>query len=129
MSLLIYDNKCYLCEKFSRIVRRQSHWTIAVIGHHTEQGISIKSKIFPEGFDANTMFWLVKDKKAYGGRSGLIPLAFNIIKGMFKPLSGNYDYAIDLQCTTKELSCNSPSDFVRRILMLIKNGKKNTIEN
>ena len=44
MSLLIYDNKCYLCEKFSRIVRRLSHWTIAVIGHHTEQGISIKSK-------------------------------------------------------------------------------------
>ena len=129
MPLLIYDDKCYLCGKFAHTARRLSRGCIDIVGHHSEQGISAKSKIFPEGFDANTMFWLVKDKKAYGGRSGLIPLAFDIVKGMFKPALRNYDDQINLQCANKELSCNSPADFVRRVSMLIKNGKKVTIEN
>lgn len=105
-----------------------SRGNIDVIGHYNEHGISVKSKIFPEEFDPNTMFWLVKDKKAYGGRSGLIPLAFEIFKSMFKP-SKKHDDRISLVCNNEELSCNTPADFVRRVSMLIRNGKKIAVES
>jgi hypothetical protein len=129
MTLLIYDDKCYLCGKFAQTAGRLSRGTINIVGHYSEEGISVKGKIFPEGYDPTTMFWLIKGKKAYGGRSGLIPLTVEIIKGMFKPSSKHYEDNINLACSYEELSCNSPADFVRRVSMLIKNGKKIQIKN
>lgn len=129
MTLLIYDDKCYLCGKFAQTARRLSRGRIDIVGHYSEDGLSVKNRIFPEGFDPNTMFWLVKDRKAFGGRSGLIPLAAEIVRGVFKPSSKDYEHNINLVCSNKELSCNSPADFVRRVSMLMKNGKKIEIES
>ncbi len=124
MVLLIYDNKCYLCGKFARTARRLSRESVDIVGHYDELGISTKNKIFPGGFDPNTMFWIVKDDQAFGGRAGLIPLVIEIIKDIFRPSRKNNTYRIEMKCSNKELSCNKPTEFIRRILGLMKNGKK-----
>ena len=129
MVLLIYDDTCYLCGKFAQTVRRLSRGRIDIVGHYSKQGMSLKSRIFLEGFDATTMSWLVRDKQAFGGRSGLIPIAVEIAKGIFRPSSKNYTYDINNVCSNEELSFTGPADFVKRISMLIKNGKKIKIEN
>lgn len=125
MPLLIYDDKCYLCGKFAQTARRLSRGRIDIVGHYTKEGISAKAKIFPEGFDPTTMFWLVKGKEAFGGRSGLMPVAIEIVKGIFKPSSlfAN-DAPVNVVCSNEQLACNTPTDFVKRVSMLMKNGKK-----
>jgi hypothetical protein len=129
MALLIYDDKCYLCGKFAQTVRRLSRGQIDIVGHYSKEGMSVKSSIFPKEFDPTTMSWLVRDKQAFGGRSGLMPIVIEIVKGMFRPSSKNYTYDINNVCSNEELSCNSPADFVKRVSMLIKNGRKIKIEN
>jgi hypothetical protein len=129
MVLLIYDDTCYLCGKFAQIVRRLSRGRVNIVGHYSKEGMSVKNCIFPKEFDPTTMSWLVKDKQAFGGRSELIPIAVEIIKGAFRPSSKHYTYDINNVCSNEELSCTSPADFVRRVSMLIKNGRKIRIEN
>ncbi len=123
MPLLIYDDTCYLCGKFANTARRLSRGYIDIVGHYSKEGISAKSKIFPVGFDPTTMFWLVKYTQAFGGRSGLLPVAAEILKGIFRPSSGDIE-STNIVCSNEELTCNTPTDFVRRVSMLMKNGKK-----
>lgn len=127
--LLIYDDRCYLCGKFAHAANRLSHGWIEIIGHYSETGMLMKKRIFPEDIDPSTMFWLVKDRKAYGGRSGLIPVLIEILKGSLRSSSKSHEENIKLVCSSDELLCNSPEDFVRRVSMLLKNGKKITIQN
>jgi hypothetical protein len=129
MPLLIYDDTCYHCGRFAQAVRRLSRGRIEIIGHYSREGMSVKSKIFPEGFDSTTMSWLVKDKQAFGGRNQLIPIAVEIVKGIVKPSSKNDIHQINLLCSNEELSCSRPNDFVKRVCMLIKSGKKMNLEN
>jgi hypothetical protein len=123
MVLLIYDDTCYLCGKFANTARRLSRGHVDIVGHYSKEGISAKNRIFPVGFDPTTMFWLVKGKQAFGGRSGLLPVAVEILKGIFRPSSGNIE-SINVVCSNDELVCNTPADFVKRVSMLMKNGKK-----
>lgn len=129
MPILIYDDTCYHCGRFANAVRRLSRGRIEVIGHYSKEGMSVKNKIFPEGFDSTTMSWLVKDKQAFGGRCQLVPIAIEIMKGIFKPSSINDMHDINFVCSNEELSCSRPADFVKRTYMLISNGKKIKIEN
>ncbi|MEM2760611.1 MAG: hypothetical protein QXN83_08495 [Nitrososphaerales archaeon] len=122
MPLLIYDDKCCLCGKFALMARRLSRGNIEIVGHYSEEGILVKNAVFPVGFDAYKMFWLIKVREAFGGRSALIPLSIEIVKGMFKK-SRNYD-DIKHVCLYDERSCNSTIDFIRRVSTLMKNGKK-----
>lgn len=129
MPLLIYDDKCYLCTKFAFTAKKLARGRINLVGHYSEEGIIIKKKIFPPGFDPTTMFWLVKNDQVFGGRSGLFPLAIEIMKNMFKPSSVDNISDINMICSNEELSCTNPADFVKRVSMLMKNGKKIYIEN
>jgi len=81
--ILIYDNFCYSCTKFAQFSRILSRNRIYLVGHYTNEGQQIKGKVFPNSFDANTMFWMVTSRGAFGARSGLLPLASEIIKGLF----------------------------------------------
>lgn len=45
-----------------------------MMGHYTEECKVFKQTIFPIGYDGNEMSWFVTEKKAYGGRKGLIKL-------------------------------------------------------
>jgi len=128
MPLLIYDDTCYLCGKFAQMARRLSHNSVDVVGHYSEYGMSMKRKIFPAGFDPTTMFWLVKDRQAFGGRSGLLPVAVEILKGVFRPSAANRQESMNFVCSNEELACNTPADFAKRVSMLIRNGKKIKLE-
>jgi len=128
MVLLIYDDKCYLCGKFAQAARRLARGRIDIVGHYSKEGIYARSKIFPEGFDSTNMFWLVKGEQAFGGRHGLVPVAVEILKGIFRPVSANDMQSVNLVCSSEELSCNTPRDFLRRVSMLMKNGKKIKVE-
>jgi len=127
--LLIYDDTCYLCGKFAQTVRRLARGRIDVVGHYSKYGLSVKKKIFQADFDPNTMFWLVKEKQALGGRSGLIAVTFEIVKGIFSPRSKSDTHGINVVCSNGELSCTSPIDFVKRVCTLMKNAKKIEIKN
>ena len=68
---MIFDNRCYLCTKFAKIVHRISRGRLECIGHYTKEGISMRQIL---GESAVEMFWFVKEKQAFGGRAALIPL-------------------------------------------------------
>lgn len=130
MVFLIYDDNCYLCTKFALFSRKLSRGRVEIIGHFTPRGMALKRKVFPEDFDPSTMFWLVKETKAYGARSALMPLAYEILKGILKPSDRDHDESnIEFVCNSEEMTCNTPQDFVRRVSMLIRNGKKINIKN
>ena len=69
---IVYDNLCYLCTKFAKIVHFFAGGKIAVVGHHTDLGQKIREKILDDS--ALKMFWFIDKKYAFGGRAALFPL-------------------------------------------------------
>ncbi len=129
--VLIYDNFCGSCTKFAQFSRMLSRNRIYLVGHHTDEGQRIKSKVFPNGFDANTMFWMITGKGAFGARSGLLPLVSEIIKGFFGTgesvgtvKNNNVEKQSDLLCNVDTMSCTSMPGFFSRLSGLLKNSKK-----
>jgi hypothetical protein len=47
----------------------------------TDKGTRIKSEFFHSGDRPDEMFWLLFGDTGYGGRSGLLPLAREVIRG------------------------------------------------
>src|SRR5215210_6751097 len=83
--LLIYDDKCSSCEKFARAAARLSNGWIRIAGHYySQEAIDSKKMIFPPGYDATKMFWLINRKGAYGARLGLMQVVKEIALGIFK---------------------------------------------
>jgi hypothetical protein len=76
--LVIYDNRCYLCVKFARIVGFLSRGGLFLVGHYTDLGEKLREQILDAS--ALEMFWFVDGKTAYGGRAALAPLLFAIIR-------------------------------------------------
>ncbi len=76
--LIIYDNKCYLCTKFARIVNFVAGGRLTLVGHYTDLGESLRSQILDSS--ALEMFWFVDGKTAFGGRAAIIPLISSIIR-------------------------------------------------
>lgn len=76
--LIIYDNKCYLCTKFARIVDFVAGKRLTLVGHYTDLGEKLRSQILDSS--ALEMFWFVDGKTAFGGRAAIIPLISSIIR-------------------------------------------------
>lgn len=74
---VLYDNQCYLCTKFAKMIRFCSRGKVATIGHYSDLGQRIREKILDES--ALKMFWLIDKKYAFGGRAALCPLLKAII--------------------------------------------------
>ena len=72
--VLIYDNLCTSCTNYAKITNRFLGGKITMLGHYTQQGKEFKKMIFPENYDGTEMSWFVTEKKAYGGRVGLIQI-------------------------------------------------------
>src|SRR6266508_3225816 len=72
--MLIYDDKCGACKKFASYASTLSRGWIRLAGHYYSR----------EAINATKMIWLINEKGAYGARSGLLPVAREIIKGIFK---------------------------------------------
>jgi len=74
--IVLFDDKCYLCSKFAKIVNFLSGGSLTIIGHYSNQGQMIRNQILDNS--ALEMFWLIDEKMAYGGRAALIPLIIRI---------------------------------------------------
>lgn len=75
--LVLYDNECYLCIKFAKIVSFLARGRLHLVGHHTDLGEEIRTKFLDSS--ALKMFWFIDGKTAYGGRAALLPLFFAVI--------------------------------------------------
>lgn len=112
--LLIYDDKCYSCAKFAKVASTLSRGWIRIAGHYySQEAKEAKEMIFPPGYDATKMFWLVNRNGAHGARSGLLPLAKEIIAGMFR---GGKASDIAAACEyDASMSCYTPTNILKRI--------------
>ena len=77
LPLMIYDDKCYVCIKFAKLMNFISKGKLRMIGHYTEFGGKIREEILED--DALEMFWFIDKDTAYGGRAAIIPLLSAIL--------------------------------------------------
>ncbi len=75
--IIVYDNQCYLCVKFAKIIEFLTRGNLTMIGHYSEFGLKLRQTMLGES--ALEMFWLIDEKTAYGGRAALLPLLRAII--------------------------------------------------
>ena len=122
MPILIYDDSCYHCSKFASIVKSIAGKNILIVGHYTDIGKEIKSKIFQKDYDSTRMFWFVTDKTAYGGRAGVLPLLLSILtkRSRKTPLK-------DIPLTYGN-DCRSTRAFFIRTKTLLSNSQKIPLE-
>jgi hypothetical protein len=80
--ILLYDNDCGICSRFAHIARKTSNGWIDSVGLFTQRGARIKSGFFNPKDHPEDMFWLLVGDVGYGGRSGLLPLAREIVRGI-----------------------------------------------
>lgn len=122
--LLIYDDKCYSCTKFARVASALSRGWIKVAGHYySQEAKEAKEMIFPPGYDATKMFWLVNKNGAHGARSGLLPVAREIIFGMFRGGKVN-DITAACEYNGTSMSCYTPINVFRRLASMLSRGAK-----
>jgi len=79
--VLLYDNDCGTCSRFAVFARKLSKGWVQTEGLFTERGVRLKSEFFKEDDHPDDMFWLLQGDVGYGGRSGLMPLAREIVRG------------------------------------------------
>ena len=70
--IVLFDNQCYLCMKFAKMINFFARDKITMVGHYSEFGRKIRKSILDES--ALDMFWFINQKRAYGGRAALLPL-------------------------------------------------------
>lgn len=123
--ILIYDNLCYSCTKYAKIVQNVIDGKCLIVGHYTQLGKEIKKKLFPTDYEGLEMSWFIIDGIAYGGRSGL----FRLIKFiLFESKPGDsIDNVFDLtQCST---ACKSRKISAQRLFNIFLMHKKFAITN
>jgi predicted DCC family thiol-disulfide oxidoreductase YuxK len=114
--LVVYDDLCYLCTKFARIVNFLARENITIIGHYSNQGEEIRNQILDDS--ALEMFWVIDEKAAYGGRAALVPLIRAIITSK-KKKSSNIKF--ENNC---EQECKTVKSVFIRSASLLSNSKK-----
>ncbi len=97
--IVMYDNQCYLCVKFSKMINFFARGKIAMIGHYTRQGQLIREKILDDS--ALEMFWFINEKNAFGGRAALLPMIKEMIRSKNKSFNTiNFDEDCNQECKT-----------------------------
>ena len=114
--LVLYDNECYLCTKFAKIISKVAQNKILVVGHYTTIGEEIRRNILDSS--ALDMFWFINSKIAYGGRAALIPL----IKAILLPGIKNHSFQ-DIK-ETCDVECKTVKAVFIRSASLFTNSKK-----
>ena len=128
--LLIYDDKCSSCTKFAKAVNLVSKGWIRTAGHYySKEADEARKLVFPSGYNATKMFWLINSQGAYGARSGLIPvikeiILVNIGKRKIKDCHQNQDkYRITCDYS-RELSCMSTKSTLKRFIDMMLHGTR-----
>ncbi len=114
--IVVYDDQCYLCTKFAKIVNFLARRNLTIIGHYSNKGEEIRNQILDDS--ALEMFWLIEEKTAFGGRAALIPLIRAIITSK-KKKSNNMKFENNCKQECKTV----PSVFIRSA-SLLSNSKK-----
>ncbi len=114
--IVVYDDQCYLCTKFAKMVNFLSRGNFTIIGHYSNQGEEIRNQILDDS--ALEMFWIIDEKTAFGGRAALIPLIRAIITSK-KKKSNN----IKLESNCKQ-ECKTVKSVFIRSASLLSNSKK-----
>lgn len=114
--IAVYDDQCYLCTKFARIVNFFARGNITIIGHYSNQGEEIRNQVLDDS--ALEMFWFIDEKIAYGGRAAIIPLIQSIIKSKKKRTNKMKTNTI---C---EQECKTVKSVFIRSASLLSNSKK-----
>ena len=121
LPLMIYDDKCYVCIKFAKLMNFLAKGKLRMIGHYTEFGGTIREKILED--DALEMFWFIDKKTAYGGRAAIIPLLSAILKIHGKKFD---EMSIQESCN---IGCKDSLAVFFRSASLITHSKKIKISN
>ncbi len=116
--IVVYDDQCYLCTKFAKIVNFLARGNLTIIGHYSNQGEEIRNQILDES--ALDMFWIIDEKIAHGGRAALFPLIRSIITSKEKK---SKKMKFDSNC---EQECKTVKSVFLRSASLLSNSK--TIE-
>jgi len=115
LPIVVFDNQCYLCVKFAKMIEFLSRGNLTMIGHYSDFGIKLRKTL---GESALEMFWLIDKKTAYGGRAALLPLLKVIITT--KQVKSNKT-KVDVQC---EQNCKTVKAVFIRSASLFSNSKK-----
>lgn len=114
--LVLYDNKCYLCIKFAKLVNFVARNRLLLVGHYTDLGEKIRTQFLDSS--ALEMFWFIDDKTAYGGRAALLPLFSAVISARHSQVSS----------VTKIESCGMQCKTAKAVFLrsasLFSNSKK-----
>ena len=113
--IVLFDNQCYLCTKFAKIISFFARDRITIIGHYSKFGERIRKEILDE--TALDMFWFISKKTAYGGRAALLPLIKSILFEKTKKVS---DIRIEEEC---KQDCKTVKAVFVRSASLVTNSK------
>ena len=117
---------CSSCSIFAKHAYKYSRGQIDCIGHFSKDGEKIRKLIFPPNYKETEMFWIITSNRAYGGRSGLIPLFRLIVKGL---LLSFIKYELPQSQTfigdcSDSATCNNKKFKIKRLINLLRSGKK-----
>ena len=121
LPLMIFDDKCYVCIKFAKVVNYLTKGRLRMVGHYTEFGKLIRDDFL--GDDALEMFWFINKSTAYGGRAALRPL----ISAIFN-LDGTNANKISIQ-ESCDIGCKDSLAVFFRSASLITHSKKIDLKN
>jgi len=113
--LVLYDNKCYLCIKFAKMINFLAKGRLRLVGHYTDLGKKLRDEILDSS--ALSMFWFIDEKTAYGGRAALLPLFCAMISA-----KGNSE-GISVQ-ESLDIGCKDTKAVFLRSASLVSNSKK-----
>ena len=121
LPLMIYDDKCYVCIKFAKLMNFLAKGKLRMIGHYTDFGEKIRDDILDDS--ALEMFWYIDKKMAYGGRAAVIPLLSAIMKVHGRKFN---EVTIQESCN---IGCKDSLAVFFRSASLITHSKKIKISN
>ncbi len=119
--LMVYDDKCYVCIKFAKLMNFFAKGKLRMIGHYTEFGERIRDEILEK--DALEMFWFIDKETAYGGRAAIIPLLTAILKIHGRKFN---EMSIQESC---DIGCKDSLAVFFRSASLITHSRKIKISN
>ena len=115
--LLLYDDSCGPCTGFARAASELSRGWIRTAGHGSKEAAKAKAAVFPQGYDAEAMFWLISRRGAFGARSGLAPLVREIMAGWFKGEKND-----DAFSAPTNPACSTHDSTLKRLAKMLSHG-------
>ena len=99
-------------------------WIRAAGHYYSRVAKETKEMIFPTGYDAAKMFWLINRSSAHGARAGLLPLAKEILVGIFRGSGkvNDIEAVCEYDKTNNNTSCYTLTDVLKRIAGTLRRG-------